>query len=628
MIASVLLLAVCSSMIAATQPATELQDVAQFILSRVSLGETNKMLFYVWGPVLPQETILTTKESLFNIPSSGYVMYIDLYPMANLFHPVKYVFCAKETGSLTIFDVNAPPLNFQDYSLIKTPFSQMFFSVENRRAPLPETSSSSQQVSSDDSRWAVLMNGGYDASNNHVRYWNDLSNIYVTLNHIYDIPDENIIVLCSDGLNPAVDQSNGQNSNPDLDGDGDNDIMYSCILSNVNLVFAGLAANFTGSEKLFVFTTDHGDSVSGWNVVENLWNHEELTDAHFAELLAALPECEVICTFEPCFSGGFLDNVVVPPGPVVASSACSHDEYSYAMSDLVYDEYVFHWTAAVTGKDAHGTTVDADANQDGIITMDEAYLYAEAHDTQPENPQYGDYPEDIGSSLSLWVSSPPPAQPTKPSGPVLGIWNSVYTYTSTTTEPENEQIYYRFNWDDGTNSGWVGPYNSGETGMASHTWTELGTYNVTVKAKDIHGSGSVLSEPLTVVITDNQPPNIPTITGPNQIKPRIAYTYTLSGTDNQSQNLTYYVDWGDGNGATGIGPYRSGETFTLTHTWKNRGTYVIRVRTTDTAGATSPWATVQVITPKEYSFTLGDLLKNLFDRYPHLFPFIRQVLGY
>jgi len=626
--ASVLLFATCSTMSAATEPSADIDVVAQYILDSLNIDENKKLLLYVWGPVSQGETILTSKDPLFDIPCQGYVMYIDLYPMANLFHPVQYVFLSEQTQKLTVFDATTSPMNFQDYVLIETPFSAFFFSVENRRTPLPSTTSTSQSTSRDDSRWAVLMNGGYDASNNHVRYWNDLSNIYVTLNHVYEIPDENIIVLCSDGLNPAVDQSNGQNSDPDLDGDNDDDIMYSCILSNVNLVFANLAANFTGTEKLFVFTTDHGDTVSGWNVVENLWNHEVLTDAHFAELLAALPECEIICTFEPCFSGGFLDNVVVPPGPVVASSACRHDEYSYAMSNLVYDEYVFHWTAAVTGEDAYGTTVDADANEDGIITMDEAYIYAEAHDTQPESPQYDDYPEGTGSSLSLWVSSPPPAQPTKPSGPTLGIWNSEYTYTSTTTEPDNEQIYYRFDWDDGTTSGWVGPYSSGETGAASHTWTELGTYNVTVKAKDIHGSSSSLSEPLTVMITDNQPPNMPSITGSNQIKPRKAYTYTLVGTDNQSQNLTYYIDWGDGNGATGIGPYRSGETFTLTHTWKARGTYVIRTRTTDTAGAESQWATIQVVTPTEYRFALEGLLLKLFERYPHMFPFLRQFWGY
>lgn len=628
-ITSFLLAVTGSTMITATELMTDNEKVAHYILDQLSYDENEKLLYYVWGPVSSGNTILTTKESLFEIPYKGYVMYIDLYPTANLFHPVQYIFLAQQTQELIVFDAKSPPLNFHDYTRIETPFSDFFYSIENRRAPFPSKTTPVFSTTEQDNRWAVLMNGGYDSSNNHVRYWNDLSNIYITLNSVYEFPDENIIVLCSDGLNPAVDQSNGQNSNPDLDGDGDPDIMYSCVLANVNTVFANLATNFTGTEKLFVFTTDHGNTVSGWNVVQNLWNHEVLTDAHFAELLAALPECEIICTFEPCFSGGFLDNVVVPPGPIVASSACRHDESSWAMGpSYVYDEYVFHWTAAVKGEDAYGVPVDADANQDGFVTMDEAFIYAESHDTASESPQYGEYPEGTGSNLSLWVTSAPPAQPTKPVGITLGIWYVEYTYSSTTTEPDNEQIYYRFDWGDGNNSGWVGPYPSGQTGEASHSWTELGVYNVTVEARDIWGAESPRSEPLTVVVTDNTPPNTPTITGPTQIRPFITYTYTLVGTDNQSQNLTYFIDWDDNNTGTGIGPYHSGETFTLSHRWKTRGTYHIKTRTTDTAGAMSEWATIEVVAPTDYQFTLNELLQHLFERYPHLFPILRQLAGY
>ncbi|HUS99967.1 MAG TPA: C13 family peptidase [Candidatus Thermoplasmatota archaeon] len=395
-ITTVLFAVSCSTMIAATGPKADNDKIVHYIIDQLSYDENEKLLYSIWGPVSQGDTILMTNGPLFDIPCRGYVMYIDLYPMANLFHPVQYVFLAEQTKELMVFDATNPPLNFHEYSIIETTFSHFFYSVENRRANIPSKTTSVLRLTRQDSRWAVLMNGGYDQSNNHVRYWNDLSNIYITLNSVYEIPDENIIVLCSDGLNPAVDQSNGQNSNTDLDGDGDADIMYSCILSNVNMVFANLANNFTGNEKLFVFTTDHGSTVSGWNVVQNLWNHEVLTDAHFAELLAAFPECEIICTLEPCYSGGFLDNVVVAPGPIVASSACRHDESSWAMENLIYDEYVFHWTAAVNGEDAFGNPVDADMNEDGFVTMDEAFIYAEAQDTRPESPQYGEYPRVPG----------------------------------------------------------------------------------------------------------------------------------------------------------------------------------------------------------------------------------------
>jgi hypothetical protein len=627
-LAGVLLFASASTLISATVPKAESEVVAHYILDQLSINEES-VLSYVWGPISTGDQILATKQHIFDVSSPGYVLYIDLYPTANLFHPVKYVFCAEPSKELLVFDAQSPPQNFNDYHVVDTAFSQLFYSAENRRAPIPDKTTPNPNKGARDNRWAVLMNGGYDSGNNHVRYWNDLSNIYITLNNVYEIPDENIIVLCSDGLDPAVDQSNGQNSNPDLDGDGDADIMYSCVLSNVDAVFAGLAANFTGTEKLFVFTTDHGSTAGGYDTIENLWNYEELTDAHFAELLAAVPASEIICTLEPCFSGGFLDNVVVPPGPIVATSACRYDEYSWAMPpDYVYDTYVFHWTAAVKGEDAYGVPVDADANQDGLITMDEAYAYAIAHDTDSESPQYGEYPEGTGASLSLKVSSNPPAQPTKPVGPSLGIWNIEYSYTSSTTEPDGEQIFYMFDWGDGNNSGWIGPYSSGQTGTGSHIWTALGNYTVKVKARDIWGSSSKWSEPLTVTITDNTPPEIPQMTGPAQGKPGSQYLYNLQTSDGQGQNIYYYVDWGDNTTTGWVGPYISGTQIHVTHSWAEQGNYTVKAKAKDTFDAESDWGTINVVMPTEYKITVNGFLQQLLGMFPHLFPILRHLMGY
>jgi len=495
----ILLLTSCANLTLANSSISNAEDAARFVIEQLPI-DADEVLIYVWGPVVQGEEILGTEEYILNAPEKGYVIYIDLYPGANLFHLVQYVFLVESTQDLIVKDAMSPPSNFADYQMIETAIGALFNSVGNRRAPIPEGALPTILQRSTDPRYAVLMNGGYDQGNNHVRYWNDLSNIYIALNHVYGFTDENIIVLCSDGLDPAPDQSNGLNSDPDLDGDGDDDIMYSCVLSNIDMVFADLANNLTEANELFIFTTDHGGSNGGWNVVQNLWNYEELTDAHFAELLDALPDCEIICTFEPCFSGGFLDDVVVPPGPVVASSACRHDEYSWAMSNLEYDEYVFHWTAAVKGEDAYGESVDADYNEDGIITMDEAFLYAETHDVQSEDPQYGDYPENLGSNISLNIENLPPDEPSKPNGPDEGLTKIEYTVSTSTTDPEEDQIYYLFDWGDGESSDWLGPYNSGDTIQSTHAWTDAGDYEIQVKAKDTNDRESDWSDPHSIHI--------------------------------------------------------------------------------------------------------------------------------
>ena len=54
-------------------------------------------------------------------------------------------------------------------------------------------------------------------------------------------------------------------------------------------------------------------------------------------------------------------------------------------------------------------------------------------------------------------------------------------------------MYYKFFWGDNTDSGWIGPYNSGETASASHVWTAHGTKEVTAIVKI--GSGGLPSDP-------------------------------------------------------------------------------------------------------------------------------------
>ena len=224
----------------------------------------------------------------------------------------------------------------------------------------------------------------------------------------------------------------------------------------------------------------------------------------------------------------------------------------------------------------------------------------------------------------------PPSQPSKPVGKTLGTWNVQYTYTSTATDPDGDQIYYLFDWNDGSNSGWLGPYNSGQMGTASHIWTKLGNYSVRVQAHDSWGAQSPFSDPLRVVITDNTPPNTPTISGPTQIKLFTSYNFTLNGTDDFNQDLTYDIDWGDGNGAAGIGPYHSGEAVVLEHTWRIKGTFSVRARTTDTFGAHSDWTYLQVVAPNDYQLRLPALIQHLFqqlfERFPHLFPVLRLLM--
>jgi hypothetical protein len=103
-------------------------------------------------------------------------------------------------------------------------------------------------------------------------------------------------------------------------------------------------------------------------------------------------------------------------------------------------------------------------------------------------------------TLAIGEKSQPPVKPAAPTGPPSGGVHKEYTYTTSTTDPDGDDISYMFDWGDGTFSGWVGPIRSGETISAKKTWNAKGTYQVKVVAKDAHGINSVWSDPLPITM--------------------------------------------------------------------------------------------------------------------------------
>ena len=102
-------------------------------------------------------------------------------------------------------------------------------------------------------------------------------------------------------------------------------------------------------------------------------------------------------------------------------------------------------------------------------------------------------------TIATWASSPaiqnnPPEKPQTPSGPDTVNINILYTFTTSATDIDGDEIYYLFDWGDGTHSNWVGPLNDGEIAHASHKWTQKGDYKIRVKAKDENGIQSGWSE--------------------------------------------------------------------------------------------------------------------------------------
>jgi len=112
-------------------------------------------------------------------------------------------------------------------------------------------------------------------------------------------------------------------------------------------------------------------------------------------------------------------------------------------------------------------------------------------------------------------------------------------------------------------------------------------------------------------IANNTAPVKPTITGPAKGKPGVNYEYTVTAIDPEDQQVSYFVDWGDGNSTGWLGPYNSGEQITVNHTWQTKQTFTVKAKAKDAIGAESEWASLAVKIPillgKSRIFLVGSI---------------------
>jgi hypothetical protein len=94
----------------------------------------------------------------------------------------------------------------------------------------------------------------------------------------------------------------------------------------------------------------------------------------------------------------------------------------------------------------------------------------------------------------------PPDKPDTPSGPSTIHKNEKGTFYTSTTDSDNDQVYYWWDWGDGTDRDWLGPYDSGVEITIIHKWKIQGDYSVRVITKDEYGALSLWSDPMPITV--------------------------------------------------------------------------------------------------------------------------------
>ena len=204
--------------------------------------------------------------------------------------------------------------------------------------------------------------------------------------------------------------------------------------------------------------------------------------------------------------------------------------------------------------------------------------------------------DDIDGIRHIYPESEnqPPNIPSVPTGPSSGAPGVSYSFTATTTDPDGDQISFKFDWGDGTESGWSSFVNSGSSASMSHSWSGQGTYQVRAKAKDVNGAESGWSSSHQIVT--GHPPNTPSSpSGPDTGTHGPSYSFTATTTDPDGDQVAFKFDWGDGTESGWTSFVDSGSSASMSHSWSSEGTYQVRVKAKDAYDAESGWSAAHSI---------------------------------
>jgi hypothetical protein len=253
---------------------------------------------------------------------------------------------------------------------------------------------------------ALLYSGGYNASNAHLRYWNDLKFMYLTLRNKYGYTDANIVVVYKNGVAE----------------DGDMTVDYAASPSGLNDAVTYLQGRLTGLSTFFLFVTNHGggyhtaharneggradgaggDEIDAYKYDEATYYYgqtvNDVWDDDFASKINSLRFLSMTAVLEPCFSGGLLYDL--RGSRRILISAASEFEYSWSGAPGNHDIFSYHITCALNQADHTGAALspNPDSNGDGKTSMLEAFLYAKSKDTASETPFLEDSGDGIGTN--------------------------------------------------------------------------------------------------------------------------------------------------------------------------------------------------------------------------------------
>jgi hypothetical protein len=130
---------------------------------------------------------------------------------------------------------------------------------------------------------------------------------------------------------------------------------------------------------------------------------------------------------------------------------------------------------------------------------------------------------------------------------------------------------------------------------------------------------------------ENDPPYDPTITGPKRAGENEPLEYSFQATDPDLDQISYYVEWGDGDTSGWTQFFPSGaSSYKEDHTYALEGTYTIRAKAKDVNDAESDWTEFKVSIPRSRqanNYLFVSYLENLLELIFKSFPILNKIIG-
>ena len=94
-----------------------------------------------------------------------------------------------------------------------------------------------------------------------------------------------------------------------------------------------------------------------------------------------------------------------------------------------------------------------------------------------------------------------PITPVAPTGPATAGIDELITFDAVSTDPDSDDLYYQFDFGDGKSlSPWIGPYTSGSSCNIEYAFSSMGSYDVSVRTKDIWDATTDFSPTSSVTV--------------------------------------------------------------------------------------------------------------------------------